>query len=59
MNDTIKNLTRKYLEANGWHTYYNDNYWVNKKVIKDPKSQDYTNYGMTMEEAVSYQRDKL
>jgi len=56
MSDTIKNLTRKWLEAKGWHTWYNENYWVNKKVVSDPTAQDYTNYGMSMDDAVAFEK---
>ena len=47
----------KFLESRGWHTWYNPNYWVNKKCVKDPSAQDYTNYGMPLEEALRYERE--
>lgn len=66
MNVTFRNLLlgairenrpefEKILEKAGWHTWYNDNYWVNRKCVKDPMSQDYTNYGMSFEEAVLHE----
>jgi len=29
----------------GWATWYNPKYWVHTKTVKNPKCQDYTNYG--------------
>ena len=40
----------------GWETWYNDNYWVHEKTISDPKSQDYTNYGMNLEDMEAYEK---
>ena len=45
----------KFLESHGWHTYYNDNYWVNPKTITNPNAQDYTNYGLSLEEAYAFE----
>lgn len=44
-----------YLESKGWHTWYNPEYWVHTKTIVDPKRQDYTNYGMSLERAYAYE----
>lgn len=44
-------LLKKY----GWHTWYNENYWVNPKTIINPKIQDYTNYGMSLEKAYEFE----
>ncbi len=43
------------LEKLGWSRYYNENYWVHKKTVKDHSSQDYTNYGMGLFEAIAYE----
>jgi len=43
------------LRARGWHTWYNEEYWVNPDTITDPKIQDYTNYGMSFEEALKWE----
>lgn len=45
----------KILESAGWHTWYNPNYWVHQKLIKDPLSQDYTNYGLNAEDAYIFE----
>lgn len=45
-----------WLKARGWSTYYNPNYWVHPKTVADPSQQDYTNYGMTAEDALAYER---
>lgn len=50
---------KKYLTKKGWHTWYNNNYWVNPKLVSDPKSQDYTNYGMDLESAVFHEKNKM
>lgn len=46
-----------FLKSRGWHQWYNDNYWVNPKCIQDPQAQDYTNYGMSLEQAIKYEND--
>ncbi len=46
---------KSYLEARGWHTWYNPNYWVNPKCVHDRTRQDYTNYGFPLEEAFAYE----
>lgn len=48
-------LVIEFLTSRGWHSYYNENYWVNTKCITDPMSQDYTNYGMSVTEALHYE----
>lgn len=45
-----------WLRSRGWHSYYNENYWVHPKTVADPKQQDYTNYGMSAEDAIAYER---
>lgn len=45
-------LTKEEMKARWWHTYYNDDYWVHPDLIADPTRQDYTNYGMSFENAV-------
>ena len=56
---TMKLEKQAYLKKHGWHTWYNPDYWVNPKVIADPKSQDYTNYGMTIDDAVVWQWNRV
>ena len=46
---------QQFLESRGWHTWYRDDYWVNPKCVSNPKAQDYTNYGMTADEATRYE----
>lgn len=45
----------KFLRDRGWGTWYNPDYWVHPKTIKDPKSQDYTNYGLNLDRAVEFE----
>lgn len=49
----------KYVISKGWSTWYNKNYWVNPKTIVNPKSQDYTNYGMDLNSAYCFEKLKL
>lgn len=48
-----------YLRENGWHTWYNENYWVNPEIVADKNSQDYTNYGMSISDAYKWQKENL
>ncbi len=45
----------KFLLENGWSTWYNKNYWVHPKTVKDPAEQDYTDYGLTAYEAYEFE----
>jgi len=45
---------RKYLKEKGWHTWYNDSYWVKEDLVD--KNLDYTNYGFSLEEAFEIER---
>ncbi len=45
-----------FLEKHGWHTWYNDNYWVNPKIV-DEKKADYTNFGMDIESAIKCEKN--
>ena len=56
---TTKREKLAYLKKHGWGTWYHPDYWVNPKVIADPKSQDYTNYGMSLDDAVTWQWNRL
>lgn len=47
----------KFLESKGWHTWYNDDYWVHPKTVADRSRQDYTNYGMSRSEAVAFEKE--
>ena len=51
MNEEIE----KFLYDRGWTTYYHKNYWVHPDAVEDPKIQDYTDYGMTLEFAYKYE----
>lgn len=44
-----------FAKERGWSTYYNPNYWVHPKTVEDPMQQDYTNYGMCIEDVVRYE----
>ena len=46
-------MTEADLRAAGWSTWYSDNYWVHRDLVEDPTQQDYTNYGMCFEDAVT------
>ena len=50
-------LAAAWLEARGWHEWYRRGYWVSPKTVRDPSAQDYTNYGMSTQEAVAYERE--
>ena len=54
---TSKNEMKRVIESAGWHTWYHPNYWVHQDLVTDPKAQDYTNYGMTLEEAYEHELD--
>lgn len=43
------------LRERGWSQWYNPNYWVHPKTIINPYVQDYTNYGMSLEEAYEFE----
>lgn len=47
--------SKEFLLSRGWSTWYSENYWVHPESVEDPKSQDYTNYGMSLEDAVKYE----
>jgi hypothetical protein len=44
-----------WLRTRGWSPYYNPNYWVHPKTVVDPTQQDYTDYGMSEDDAVAYE----
>jgi hypothetical protein len=52
-------IQEEYVISKGWSTWYNKGYWVNPKTIVDPKSQDYTNYGMDLNSAYCFEKLKL
>ena len=56
MDNIIK---EKYLKKHGWSTWYNPGYWVNPDIISDPLSQDYTTYGMSIDDAYIWQTLRL
>jgi hypothetical protein len=55
----MNNVVEKFLRKKGWHTYYNELYWVHPKLIQDNSTQDYTNYGMTIDSAFVYEVENL
>jgi hypothetical protein len=48
-----------FLSERGWHPWYNDNYWINKKCVTDNTRQDYTMYGLSLQDAYTYEVEKL
>lgn len=44
-----------FLKKRNWHTWYNKDYWVSKKVIADKSEQDYTDYGLNKEDAFMFE----
>jgi len=46
-----------FLKERGWHTWYHKDKWVNPKLVKDPTRQDYTNYWLTIDKAVEWERN--
>jgi len=45
-----------YLIKQGWDTWYNDNYWVHPDLVEDPNVQDYTHYGVSLEDAIKIEK---
>lgn len=43
---TVDEMKRLLIER-GWHTWYNEDYWVHKKLV-DSRFQDYTHHGMSL-----------
>ena len=50
---------RAFVQARGWNTYYNPKYWVHPKTIVDENVQDFTNYGMSLDDAVVFEQTSL
>ena len=48
-----------FLKSKGWSTWYNEKYWVNPKLVSDPRKQEYTNYGMDLESAYFHEINDL
>lgn len=44
-----------FLREHGWSTWYHEDYWVNPDVVEDPSRQDYTDYGMRLDDAYKYE----
>ena len=49
----------KFISSKGWYTWYNPKYWVNEKTVEDPKSQDFTYYGMDLNSAYCFEKLNL
>lgn len=45
---------KEFLISKGWRNI-SGNCWVHSRVVTNPCIQNYTNYGMTLEEAVQYE----
>lgn len=54
-NEYQKKKREEYLKEKGWGQWYNDDYWINPKMISD-KGQDYTNHGMNVWDAYRLQK---
>lgn len=48
-------LKTEFLNANGWTTWYNKDYWIHPKCVFDTKIQDYVLYGMPLEKAFEFE----
>lgn len=48
---------KAFLVERGWNTYYNPKYWVHPKTVANPEAQDYTDYGMSLDDAVRYEQE--
>lgn len=48
---------RYLLRLNGWSTWYNEDYWVNKKMA--PKDRDYTYYGRNTNDAIKWELEHI
>ena len=46
----------KWLRKRGWSQWYNPQYWVHPDSVEDPSHMDYTNYGMTIDDAIKYEK---
>lgn len=58
MNVERDDLSKKvFLESRGWATFYHPDYWVHKKTVRDPVRQDYTHYGMNLQEAYEFETE--
>ncbi len=49
----------EFLKSRGWSTWYHHDYWVHPKTIKDKSRQDYTDYGLSMQDAVKYELENM
>lgn len=45
------------LVSAGWSQWYHPDCWIHPKTVKDPATQDYTKYGMTLDEAYRYETE--
>lgn len=44
-----------WLRKRGWSTWYNEDYWVHPDAVENPKIQDHTDYGLTIDDAIQYE----
>ena len=45
----------QYLMDRGWSTWYRANYWIHADTVESPDSQDFTDYGLPLEDAYKYE----
>lgn len=50
-----KDEKERFLKERGWRTWHSDSYWVNPKTVEDKSRQDYTNYGLSMDDAIRFE----
>ena len=53
--EQVRKAVTELLMSNGWSTWYHPDYWVHTDVIEDPSRQDYTDYGMNIYDALTFE----
>lgn len=48
---------KQFIQERGWFSWYHPDYFCNKKLV-NPKYHDCTNYGMSLEDAYSYETNE-
>lgn len=43
------------LERGGWETPYHPESWCHPKIVGNPALQEYTSYGMSVDQAISFE----
>lgn len=49
---------RSVLLKAGWSTWYNENYWANRKTVQNPAIQNHTDYGLSLDKAYEFETEK-